>query len=749
MAGPATHSDASARSADQPQAQPWRLLPGTAHRLGAVVVPGGVNFALAAPHASRVELCLFSDDASQETARLDLPCQTDGVWHGWLAQAQPGLLYGYRVHGPWAPAQGHRFNPAKLLLDPCARAVLGRYDGDAIHLGHRADDPSQPDLRDNAAQALKAQVVADLPAATPLDEQRAAPPGTPAGPRVIYELHVKGFSALQLQIPPQLRGTYAGLVHPAALAHLKALGVTTLSIMPIALRADEMRLQQLGLSNYWGYSPIAWNAPETRYWSGTPGSTPRSELRAMVDALHAAGLEVVLDVVYNHTGETDEFGPTLSLRGIDNATYYQLEPGDPARYLNWTGCGNCVNLNQPLVLRTVMDSLRNWVTEFGVDGFRFDLAPVLARGDAATQYRYAASAPLLMAIAQDPLLQRRLMIAEPWDIGPGGYQMGQFPSGWLEWNDQFRDVQRSFWLQGGESLGTLAQRLAGSADRFDARRRSAASSVNFVTSHDGFTLTDLVSYQQRHNEANGEHNRDGHGHNLSVNHGVEGPSSDPDVNARRQRQRRTLLAATLLSLGTPMLLGGDEIGHTQQGNNNAYCQDNAITWLNWDQADAALSAFVARVIRVRRERQALHSVGWWQPAQGTPAGHGTGCASTACWWRADGQAMDAADWQGAHARALALELRSGPPSAQASHADRAQAAPVAEAAEMTSTTAAAASCLLLINGSDQPVCFTLPPGHWLRHLDSASGDCTDVSLPAQVKVPPGCLWLASQAPLLA
>ena len=687
------------------------LQPGHCRTLGATLESGGVNFALAAPHAQGVELCLFDASGRSETRRLPIPCQTHGMWHGFLPQATVGLVYGWRVHGAWAPHLGHRFNPNKVLLDPYAREVVGRYQGQDIHLGHDPANPDQPDARDNAAEALKARVVADLPAPRP---------GVAVDPaqRVLYELHIKGFTALHPGVPVKLRGSYAGLAHPAAIAHLKALGITTLCLMPVAQRADEVRLLNLGLSNYWGYSPIAWSAPEARYWSGTAGSSPRSEFKDMVDALHQAGLEVILDVVYNHTAETDELGPTVSLRGIDNATYYHLEPGNPAYYLNWTGCGNCVNLNQPLVLRTVMDSLRLWVQEFGVDGFRFDLAPVLARGDQTTQYRFAGNAPFLMAVAQDPVLRDKLMVAEPWDIGPGGYQLGAFPGGWLEWNDKFRDTQRAFWLCGQEHPGALAQRLAGSSDCFGTQGRAAGSSVNFVTAHDGFTLSDLVSYNERHNQANGEHNRDGHGHNLSHNFGWEGATDDPAIQARRLQSKRALLAATLFSLGTPMLLAGDDIGHSQRGNNNAYCQDNASTWLNWPDADQALSRFVARLLRVRKERRLLQAHAWWQ------TGDAPG-AVLAHWCTAAGTALSHADWNNTQQRALALHL-------QAAGADPADHH---------------ASCLLLLNASEQPVRFALPPGNWLRHIDTSSGQGADQALAAAETLPAGCLWLASTRPL--
>ena len=686
--------------------QRLQLAPGNTRTLGAVVSPQGVHFALAAPHAERVELCLFSDDGQHERQRLAMPARDNGIWHGFLPGAVAGLVYGYRVHGPWAPQRGQRFNPAKVVLDPCAREVVGVYAGQDLHLGHQLHDPLQADTRDNAALALKARVVADLPPVT-------KPVAVDAAARVIYEMHVKGFTALHPALPPDLRGTYAGLAHPAALAHLQALGITTVCLLPLACRADEVRQQQAGLSNYWGYSPIAWNAPEPRYWSGRPGSSPRTELRAMVDALHAAGIEVVLDVVYNHTGETDALGPTLSLRGIDNATYYQLDPAHPDQYMNWTGCGNCVNLNHPLVLRTVMDSLRGWMAEFGVDGFRFDLATVLARGSAAAQFAYSAQAPFLMAMAQDPLLRDALVIAEPWDIGPGGYQLGRFPAQWLEWNDQFRDVQRAFWLHRQAPLGVLAQRLAGSTDHFDAQQRRPGSSVNFVTSHDGFTLTDLVSYVQRHNLANGENNRDGHAHNLSANHGVEGPTQAPAIQAMRRRQQRNLLASTLVSLGTPMVLSGDEIGHTQHGNNNAYCQDNATTWLDWAQADQALLRFTTHTLAVRRHRRLLQSHAWWSgPGGTTPV--------VAQWRTPDGNDMCAQDWHAAPAPAFAVWLRGASPE-----------------------------CLLLLNAADTPLTFTLPDGPWVRHLDTATGDIDDLVLGAQAILAAGCLWLASRAPLQA
>ena len=680
------------------------LLPGQGAALGAELGRDRIEFALAAPHAQAVELCLFDAAGERETARLRLPEPRGGVWSGALPLGPgigAGLVYGWRVHGPWAPHEGHRFNPAKLLLDPAARAVLGRYTGDDLHLGHDPRSPSGdlPDLRDNAATALKARVVADLP------QPSALRPQPDPARRVIYELHVKGITALHPQVPASQRGRYAGLAHPAVLAHLQSLGVTTVCLMPVAHRADEARLQAQGLSNYWGYSPVAWSAPEARYASEGPASDPRAEFRAMVDALHGAGLEVVLDVVYNHTAELDEWGPTLSLRGIDNALYYHLLPGQQQRYANWTGCGNCVNFDQPLVRRLVLESLRRWVLEFGVDGFRFDLAPVLARGGEAVEGAFAADAPLLQAIAADPVLSPCLMIAEPWDIGPGGYQLGGFPPGWLEWNDRFRDTQRSFWLHGQSSRGDMARRLAGSSDVFVPGQRGAHSSVNFITAHDGFTLRDLVSYAQRHNQANGEDNRDGHAHNLSTNNGIEGDTDVPAVLALRARQQRVLLATLLLSLGTPMLLAGDEIGHSQRGNNNAYCQDNTITWLAWAQADQALCTFVQSVLALRQRLMLLKAGQWWQTlvsAQG-PAAY---------WCDAAGQPLSAAAWDDPRSQALALQLQGAGPGV-----------------------------LLLLNPQPEAVTFTLPPGGWQLQLDT-SATTNDRLLGATETLPADALWLA-------
>ncbi|BEP33492.1 glycogen debranching protein GlgX [Variovorax sp. V59] len=659
------------------------LSPGNPSPLGATLSPNGVNFALAAPNAESVELCLFDSTGQHEQQRLRLPAFTDGVWHGLLPSGRAGLVYGFRVHGPWAPHEGKRFNPARLLLDPYAREIVGKYDGSDLFLGHDPSNPDQRNTRDNGAVALKARVA-------PAGSSPAAPGHAriPAGERVLYELHVRGQTRLHPGVPAALRGTYAGLAEPVVLDHLQGLGVTTLSLMPVQHRADEQRLLAMGLSNYWGYNTIGWFVPEARYWSGRAGTTPASEFRAMADAVHARGMELVIDVVYNHSAETDEFGPTLSLRGIDNALYYHLRPDDRARYANWTGCGNCLNLAEPRVLQLVMDSLRHWACELGVDGFRFDLAPVLGRG---ADGNFDPRAPFFAAITQDPVLSRTLLIAEPWDIGPGGYRLGEFPPGWLEWNDRYRDTQRGFWLrqgrEGAAGLGDFAHRFTASSAQFAHHGRAPTASVNFITAHDGFTLRDLLCYEERHNLANGENNRDGHAHNLSNNCGVEGPSDDPAVQAERGRLQRALLAALLLSQGTPMLLAGDELGHSQQGNNNAYCQDNETTWLAWigahDPASEAarLSAFVARLVALRREAPALRSTRWWPalPAEGAPGIR---------WLRPDGEPMQEADWHGGTALAILFE---------------------AMAAE-------AGAWLVLVNAGPAAVPFRLPAGSWRWRL---------------------------------
>lgn len=655
--------------------QPWPL--------GATWDGQGVNFAVFSAHAQAMELCLFDASGTVEQTRMRLPAHTSDVWHGYLPGAGPGLVYGLRAHGVWEPEHGHRFNSHKLLLDPYARDVVGHFTWDDAHFGFEREHPDRLDARDNAAQALKARVVHDS-----FDWAGDRPPYIPQHDTVLYELHVKGFTRTHPRLPDTLRGTYAGLAHPAALTHLKTLGVTTLSLLPAHYAIDEERLVRRGLSNYWGYNTLAFFAPNPALASGHGGATPRDEFRAMVRAIHAQGLEVLLDVVFNHTAESDETGPHLSFRGLDNASYYRLRADNHAFYENYSGCGNTLDIRQPRVLQLVMDSLRYWVSAMHVDGFRFDLAPVLSRGD----HGFERGGAFFTAIAQDPILSRVKMIAEPWDIGPGGYQVGGFPRGWMEWNDRFRDTLRGYWLHSAQpprTRGDFALRLCGSSDLYQhgqRRQRPPTESVNYIVSHDGFTLRDLVSYNQRHNEANGEANADGHAHNLSTNCGVEGPTTDPAVNALRGSLQRVLLATTLLAQGTPMLCAGDELGHSQRGNNNPYCQDNATTWLNWAQVDGDLLAFTTRVLALRREYLPL-GPHWYS---GLPDGNGQ---VDLRWLCSDASPLQGNAWHDTADGALACLI--GAPGR------------------------ANAPLLLLVNPHNQPRSFTLPPGRWLPVLDTA------------------------------
>ncbi len=630
-------------------------------------------------HATRIELCLFDTDGSQELARLPLPRRSGDVWHGLLPGAGPGLVYGLRAHGPWRPDRGHRFNPARLLLDPWAREIVpppGGFDPRRPHTDARPDHPAEPDPRDNARFAHKARVPDHVPA----PEWRQ--PRHAAGDLVLYELHVRSFTRLMAAVPEAERGTYAGLASEPAIAHLRRLGVTAVSLLPVMAKLDEPRLSALGLVNHWGYNTFGFFCPEPRY---AAGPDPRAEFRTMVQRLHAAGIEVILDVVFNHTAEGDAHGPTLAWRGLDNASWYRLHDGDRSGYVNWTGCGNTLDIGHPRVLQFVLDSLRHWVQEMGADGFRFDLAPVLGR-DAQAFDRRAA---FFKAVAQDPVLQSVRLIAEPWDLGPDGYQAGAFPDGWLEWNDRFRDTVRSFFLGGDCTRGALALRLAGSSDLFQARRRSPLESVNYVVAHDGFNLHDLVSHDLRHNEANGEGNRDGHPHNYSWNCGWEGPTSDPDVLARRARLQRALVAATLLAQGTPMLAAGDEIGHTQRGNNNPYCQDNEITWLDWERADAGLLDYFAHVVALRRRLLPL-GARWYTGLVDARGRHDL------TWLSASGEPLAPEQWDDRSSRVLG--------------------ALVGEPGRCSD------ALLLLVNGSDTDEPFRLPPGGWIAELDSTRPD---------------------------
>ncbi len=619
--------------------QPWPL--------GASVAPGGVNFAVYSSVATRVEVCLFSDD-DQETQRIALPGRTHDVWHGHIRGLRAGQKYGLRVHGPYDSGQGLRCNPAKLLIDPYALALDRPVRGDARQFAYemgRDDEDVQPNHDDNGRHAPKCRVVRSR-----FDWQGDMPPRVPAHEVVFYEVHVKGFTQTLPGVPDALRGTYAGLASDAAIAHLKSLGVTSVELLPVQAFIDDKRLVDAGLANYWGYNTVAFLAPEPRYSVGRDGGV--DEFKAMVRALHRAGLEVILDVVYNHTGEGNHLGPTLSLKGIDNPAYYRLAE-DPRYYVDYTGTGNTVDSSSPPALRLLLDSLRYWVNEMHVDGFRFDLAPALGR-DAAGTFTHRAA--FLAALHQDPVLSRVKLIAEPWDLGPDGYQLGGFPAGWQEWNGRYRDAVRDYWRNADGSLPQLAACLCGSADIFAARRRSPSTSVNLVTVHDGFTLADLVSYEEKRNLDNQEDGRDGEDHNRSWNCGVEGPTDDPAVRALRLRQMRNLLTTLMLSHGTPLLLGGDEFGRTQQGNNNGYCQDNAISWFDWEAAQSAegqeQQAFVRGLVALRRSLPVASPGSWPDPNNARSP-----CAEIA-WYSVWGVPMTPEEWDDPQVRCVCAVMES-------------------------------------------------------------------------------------------
>ena len=618
-----------------------RLEAGSPQPLGANWTGRGTNFAVLSANATRVELCLFDATGRNEVARLDLPSRTGNLWHGFLPArfGGPGLLYGYRVHGPYDPAHGHRFNPAKLLVDPCAQSVRGPFQWHAALLGsvHGRDEIASAD--DSAPYVPRSEVVDGS-----FDWARVRSPNVPWRDTVIYELHVKGFTQQHPDVPLHLRGKYLGLVQPAVLDYLKRLGVTTIELMPVQAFISEQFLVDRGLSNYWGYNSLAWFAPEPSYAI----DDAVTEFKTMVRALHEAGFEVILDVVFNHTAEGNEHGPTLSLRGLDNALYYRLPADNRAHYVNLSGCGNTINFDEPGVRAMVIDCLRYWATEMRVDGFRFDLAPILGR-DASG---FSRAAPFFSALRADPQLAYLKMIAEPWDVGPGGYQLGSFPVGWAEWNDHYRDTVRAFWRGDRPLVGSFVERFAGSSDLFRARGRKPTASVNYVAAHDGFTLHDTVTYAERHNEANLEANRDGHAHNLSANYGVEGPTTDRAILNTRARQARNLLATVFLSQGVPMLLAGDEFGRTQRGNNNAYAQDNEINWVDWSLAErnASLVAFVQRLIDLRRSRLWLRRDTFLKGAQRVAD------AKDVTWLHPSGREMKDADWSDANLRSIAVLL---------------------------------------------------------------------------------------------
>jgi isoamylase len=580
-----------------------RLSAGAPHPLGSTWDGRGTNFAVFSAHAEKVELCLFDRQGRREVERITLPERTEDVWHGYLNDVMPRQPYGYRVHGPYNPERGHRFNPHKLLIDPYAKELRGRLVWSDAHFGYRPGSPRADlsfDRRDNARGMPKAVVVDE--AFTWGEERR---PAVPWEDTIIYEAHVKGLTQQREDVPPPWRGTFRGLTAPPVIEHLKRLGVTAIELLPIHAFIDDRHLIQRGLSNYWGYSTLGYFAPEPRY--SLNGAL--DEFRSTVSRLHDAGIEIILDVVYNHTAEGNHLGPTLSFRGIDNSSYYRLLPEQPRYYDDVTGCGNALNLTHPRVLQVVMDSLRYWVEVCHVDGFRFDLATTLGRGPTG----FDRGATFFAAIRQDPVLAGIKLIAEPWDLGPGGYQVGGFPSGWAEWNDHFRRTLRRYWGGEGKLIGDLAGRMTGSSDLFARSGRPPHASINHITVHDGFTLADLVSYERKHNEANGEGNRDGADENHGTNCGVEGPTEEKDVLRLRRQLRRNLLASLLLAQGTPLLLAGDEVGNSQNGNNNPYCQDNSTGWIDWSELgdpDEDMTALVAQLVELRRRFPQLRARKW-------------------------------------------------------------------------------------------------------------------------------------------
>lgn len=676
-----------------------RVWPGRPYPLGATWDGAGANFALFSENATKVELCLFDDsDATNETQRIALPEHSDQVWHGYFPDILPGQLYGYRVHGPFDPANGHRFNPNKILLDPYAKGIGRDLRWDDTLFGYKigpdSDDLSFDD-RDNAAFAPLASV---LDTAFTWGDDRS--PRTPWHKTLIYELHVKGYSERMSAAPEAVRGSYAGIASEASIDHLKSLGVTAVELLPVQYHLDDRHLVEKGLTNYWGYNTLAFFAPNLRYAMRSSPRKSVSEFKMMVRSLHAAGIEVILDVVYNHTAEGNQMGPTLSFRGIDNASYYRLSPENQRYYMDFTGCGNTPNMQHPRVLQLIMDSLRYWVLEMHVDGFRFDLASTLAR----ELFEVNKLGAFFDIIHQDPILSQVKLIAEPWDVGPGGYQVGNFPPGWTEWNGKYRDNVRRFWKGDGGLASEFATRLAGSSDLYQWSGRAPFASINFITCHDGFTLQDLVSYNDKHNEANQEDNRDGANDNNSWNCGVEGPSDDANIKALRERQKRNFVTTLLLSQGVPMLLAGDELSHTQKGTNNAYCQDNELTWLNWELTEEQKDflEFVRLVCRVRHEQPVFKRRKFFQGR----SIRGTNVKDIS-WFSPGGDDMDDNDWDAEFVKCLGVRL----------------AGDLIGDMDERGNSIVGETILMLLNAHHEPIAFKLPvtnaDHYWDRILDTA------------------------------
>ena len=696
--------------------------PGRPFPLGATWDGRGTNFSLFSENAERVDLCLYGDDGTETC--VPLTERTAFNWHGYVPDVGPGRRYAFRVHGPYDPARGHRFNPAKLLIDPYAKAIegdVGWHEANVLpYVPDGTDDADlEPDDEDDAA-AIPRSVVVD----PGFDWEGTSRPRTDWHETVIYETHVKGFTKVHPEVREDLRGTYAGLASEPAIAYFQDLGVTAVELLPVHHFVDELHLVEKGLTNYWGYSSIGYFAPHAAYAAtGTRGEQVR-EFKGMVKALHRAGIEVILDVVYNHTAEGNHLGPMLSFRGVDNASYYRLMPDDPRHYMDFTGTGNSLNPVHPSVLRLIMDSLRYWAVECRVDGFRFDLASALAR----ELYDVDRLAAFFDVIHQDPVLSQVKLIAEPWDVGPGGYQVGNFPVLWAEWNGLYRDSVRDFW-RGHGNVGELASRISGSSDLYASDGRSPSASINFVTAHDGFTLADLVSYEQKRNEANGEENRDGTDDNRSWNSGVEGPTDDPGVNELRERRMRSFLATLLLSQGVPMLLGGDELARTQHGNNNAYCQDNELSWFDWEPGERSerTRAFTKRLLALRREHPVFRRTRFLAGAETLGSG-----LPDVWWFRPDGRRMTQRDWASPDAKTLGVFLNGREIGTRT---------PTGEIVEDD-------SFLLLLNAGGEPVEFLLPPRRfgrrWLFELSTAEperGDGAAFAARAPVTLPPHSLLL--------
>ncbi|MGO2111538.1 MAG: glycogen debranching protein GlgX [Pseudoclavibacter sp.] len=620
--------------------QSW---PGSAYPLGATFDGTGTNFALFSEAATKVELCLFDDDGAE--TRVKLHEQDAFVWHCYLPQIQPGQQYGFRVHGDYDPSRGQRANPAKLLLDPYSKAITGEVDWDQALYSYNFGDPDSFNDEDSAPHTKRSVVINPF-----FDWAGDRAPKTPYQDSFIYEAHVKGLTALHPGIPEELRGTYAGIAHPATIDHLKHLGVTAIELMPVHQFVHDSTLLENGLRNYWGYNTIGFLAPHAEYSSSGSLGQQVQEFKGMVKALHANDIEVILDVVYNHTAEGNHLGPTLSFRGIDNAAYYRLEANDLRYYTDYTGTGNSFNMRHPHSLQLIMDSLRYWVTEMHVDGFRFDLASTLAR----ELHDVDKLSAFFDLVQQDPVVSQAKLIAEPWDVGPGGYQVGNFPPQWTEWNGQYRDTVRDFWRGEPSTLGEFASRISGSSDLYEHSGRRPFASINFVTAHDGFTLRDLVSYNEKHNDANGEDGRDGESHNRSYNLGVEGPTDDPDINAMRSRQQRNFIATMLLSQGVPMLLHGDEFGRTQQGNNNTYAQDSELSWVHWDSADEPLAEFTRTIAKLRNDHPTFRRRRFFN---GRVIDRGEGDAlPDIVWLNTDGAQMRTSDWNSEYVKCMGMFL---------------------------------------------------------------------------------------------